>query len=176
VFCPKCHAEYQKGFSDCASCDIPLVTALPEPPDVERKDWAVVATYRDLGAAQVAHGLLEANDVPCLLADHEVIRLDWRLSTALRGIKLRVPYTDFDRAQELLAASPAPESDSRGDVTPEDLPGAACPSCASKEVVYVNLAQKWSLAFLLLGVPIFARRWGFRCQVCNHSWRVTPPV
>jgi hypothetical protein len=146
---------------------------LPRHAEISPEEWGVVATYRDLGEAQVARGFLEANELHCLLADHEIIRLDWRLSTALHGIKLRVRSADLQRARELLDADYQIESELRSDTAPEDLPGIACSRCASKEVTFLNLAQKWSLAFLLLGVPFFGRRWGFKCRACNYSWRAS---
>jgi len=30
MFCPKCKAEYRKGFNRCSDCDIELVSSLPE--------------------------------------------------------------------------------------------------------------------------------------------------
>ncbi len=34
MFCPQCQAEYRQGFTRCADCDVDLVHALPEVPDV----------------------------------------------------------------------------------------------------------------------------------------------
>ena len=29
-WCPKCKAEYREGFTECSTCQVPLVDTLPE--------------------------------------------------------------------------------------------------------------------------------------------------
>ena len=33
MFCPQCKAEYKPGFTHCATCDVDLVSALPQEPE-----------------------------------------------------------------------------------------------------------------------------------------------
>jgi Putative prokaryotic signal transducing protein len=40
MICPKCHAEYQPGFTRCADCDVALVTTLPEAAPRQRRHAA----------------------------------------------------------------------------------------------------------------------------------------
>jgi hypothetical protein len=72
-----------------------------------------VRTFRDLPAAMVAKSVLEAAEIPCFLADANTIRIDWLLSNAIGGIKLRVREDDAAEANEILNQEmpEAPEPD-----------------------------------------------------------------
>ena len=42
-WCPKCKAEYREGFTECATCHVPLVDELPDEQDMEQMPDAVQA-------------------------------------------------------------------------------------------------------------------------------------
>lgn len=133
------------------------------------EDWVTVATYRDLGAAEIARVTLEAAGLTCFLADAEVIRLDWALSTALGGIKLRVPAVLSERALEILRQTAPPQHlvlvKGRGEEQEE-----RCPRCASFSVKRLDSGRRLVLAALLLGLPLVFRWRRNQCGACGHRW------
>ena len=44
MFCPECRSEYRPGFTECASCRIPLVETL-EADAVSAESWTVLAEH-----------------------------------------------------------------------------------------------------------------------------------
>jgi hypothetical protein len=118
----------------------------------------------------MARVTLDAEGIRCYLADAEVIRLDWTLSMALGGIKLRVPAADRERAlarlhrtstSQVLALvdSPAADDDAR------------CPACGAAAVQFVDHGRRLSLVATLLGLPLLLRLRASRCATCGHRWR-----
>jgi hypothetical protein len=98
MVCPKCHAEYQPGFTRCSDCDVALVAALPEaasrhrtrasgqPPSAEpgeraprlgrsadMRDLVTVLASGDPGLIAVAKSILDSAQIPWL-AEGEVIQ------------------------------------------------------------------------------------------------------
>jgi len=74
--------------------------------DLLREDieWVTVASFDTLPDAAIARGRLEAEGIPCQLADAHLVQADWLYSIAVGGIRLRVPAAAAGRARELLAA------------------------------------------------------------------------
>ena len=58
--------------------------------------------YQD--EAALARALLEAEGIPCYLANENTLRINWMSSNLLGGLKLMVPRTFLDQAREVLAA------------------------------------------------------------------------
>lgn len=132
------------------------------------EDWVTVASFRDLAEAEMARVTVDAEGIRCYLADAEVIRLDWTLSMALGGIKLRVPAADRERALERLhRTSTAQELRLVGDDTSEE----SCPACGGTAVTVEERGRRFSLVATLLGLPLLFRATATRCGACGHRWR-----
>ena len=149
-------------------------TRSPLPSELNRldyeRDWVTVATFRDLAEATMARVTLDAEGIRCYLADAEVIRLDWTLSMALGGIKLRVRGADRERAlarlhrtstSQVLELVESPSSDD----------DARCPECGATAVQWLDRGRKLSLVATLLGLPLLLRLRASRCSACGHRWR-----
>lgn len=52
-WCPKCKAEYREGFTECATCHVPLVDELPEEQDMENAPDAVQAEQKPEDAVRL---------------------------------------------------------------------------------------------------------------------------
>jgi hypothetical protein len=58
--------------------------------------------YMTLPEALLARSILESAGIECFLGDQNIIRMDWFLSNALGGVKLRVREEDVAEADALL--------------------------------------------------------------------------
>lgn len=61
-----------------------------------------IATFDFLTDARIAMGRLQAEGIPCVLADENLVQTDWLYSIAVGGIKLQVAPEDVARALEVL--------------------------------------------------------------------------
>jgi len=144
----------------------------PQPaPTVAFEERVVVATFTYPWEAELARSLLVSEGVAAVLADANLVRLDWFVAQAVGGVKVLVVPEEAERAAEVLAARESlPEI---GLATEEDAPGEPlCPGCGSSNLAF----ERWSRAgfvgsLLLFGfpVPIPHPRW--RCSRCQAVWR-----
>lgn len=103
MFCPICKAEYREGFSRCADCDVDLVPELePEQEEIpEYVDWVKITTFTTRYEADLAQGLLEANDIEAVTFSDDCGSVDPGLTYGL-GIRLMVREEDVESAKEVL--------------------------------------------------------------------------
>ena len=136
----------------------------------ETERYVTVETFTSPWEAQLARARLEAEGIESLVADEHVVRLDWAISNAVGGVKLKVREEDAERAAAALSGgSPLPEIYL---VTDEEAARRRCPSCNSDNLTY----ERWSrLAFfgpwLLLGFPLPVPRNRWSCRHCGSHWR-----
>jgi len=62
-----------------------------------------VATFDTIIEASICKGRLEAEGVPCWLADEHIVQTDMLASPAIGGIKLQVSEEWEEKAREVLA-------------------------------------------------------------------------
>jgi hypothetical protein len=151
------------------SLEPPLIE---DEPEFAYQPLVTVATYRDLSEGIVARAALESADIPCLLKDENMIRMDWGYSNFLGGLRLQVPEQDEVRAREVLS-SPRPASIDFAEATGFAQP--TCPKCSStvielKKPGRANLALLW-----FFGIPIPARskhpgKEVWHCLTCGTTW------
>ncbi|MBN1905921.1 MAG: DUF2007 domain-containing protein [Deltaproteobacteria bacterium] len=103
MFCPKCKAEYREGFLRCTDCDIDLVFELPpEPDDIpEYVDWINLISFPDKYEADLAQGLLEANDIEAVTTSDDCGSA-YPSMTYVQGIRLMVKKEELELAKEVL--------------------------------------------------------------------------
>jgi ribosomal protein L37AE/L43A len=139
-------------------------------PDWEVLNLQVVETFTNPWEAELARARLEGEGIVAVVVDLHVIGIDWMLSSAIGGVKLKVPVEDVERAKELLGKE-APLSELRL-VTAEDRNEPRCPACRSEDIY----RRIWSrhgffLGTIFLGfpLPILHRRW--TCRNCGAVWK-----
>jgi hypothetical protein len=101
-----------------------------------------------LSEAEIAKSILNSAGIECYLADDNIVRIDWFLSNAVGGVKLRVKEEDRDRGAELLNSEPL-ESFQVGGVGEYKL--SKCPICASSDISFRDI-NMW------------------RCFSCGNEW------
>ncbi|MEP7012859.1 MAG: DUF2007 domain-containing protein [Acidobacteriota bacterium] len=142
----------------------------PEGPDWEVQHLQIVETFANPWEAELARARLEGEGLHAVVADLHLIGMDWMLSSAIGGVKLKVPIEEVERAKELLGKQ-SPISELRL-VTAEDETQARCPSCRSEDLY----RQSWSREGFFLGAiflgfpfPVLRRRWV--CRNCGAVWK-----
>jgi Putative prokaryotic signal transducing protein len=136
--------------------------------DSER--YVTVETFTSPWEAQLARARLESEGIESLVADEHLVRMDWVISRAIGGVKLKVRACDAERAAEALRTSEAiPEIHL---VTEAEAACRRCPGCNSDNLTF----ERWSrLAFfgtwLLFGFPLPVPRNRWTCRHCGAVWR-----
>jgi len=65
-------------------------------------DLVTVATYGLPAQAAIARNALEAGGVESVVADAEIVAMDWLLAPAVGGVKVQVRASDAERAVALI--------------------------------------------------------------------------
>ncbi len=123
-----------------------------------------IAAYRDTYEAYLVKGQLEGEGIPAIVADENLVSINWMYSYAIGGVKVKVPENVIDRAQEILASYQNEEN-----IT-EKRDMDICPKCSASSIS-ANRYSLWSLIptlFFLL--PIFFRRKKWICDSCGLKW------
>src|SRR4051812_4874572 len=127
--------------------------------------WVLLGKYIPL-EAQLIQAKLEAEGIPCNLADQNMAQM----YSALIGIDVRLEVLDHDleRARAILEAARATRATDAEDepYLDEDW---RCSKCRSRNVGYVPLGNLlFGLSLLMLGLPlVFIKRYK-RCKDCGH--------
>lgn len=147
--------------------DLPEPETPPQISQVEKRDLVMLRRFRDIPEALLAKGKLEAMGVECVLADENMVRMDWFLSNLLGGVKLLVDAEDFTQASNLLN-EPMPEELNVDGVGSYIQP--RCPQCGSLDVIFGELDKKVGYTTAWLGVPIPLSSDNWHCRACEHHW------
>src|SRR5437588_119286 len=136
--------------------------------ELEYRQLATIRQFRDLPEALLAQGTLQSAGIECVLADDNMVRMDWFISNLLGGIKLQVAPEDAEAAlailnQPRLATIPV---EGLGEL---EMP--RCPKCGSLDVAFQPLNEKVAYTSAWLGVPMPVHRKGWRWAACRHQWR-----
>ena len=133
-----------------------------------------IATFPDLTSADIARSALEAEGIPAEVPDAHLAGLDWRLGTALGGVRLQVPPEHAEAAAAVLARHAV--------VDPEQVPSEpdsdeGCPSCKSIRIVSDRYRKVMVLSILffpllLIAIPLWLMSYGrYRCSECGFIWK-----
>jgi hypothetical protein len=145
-----------------------------EQPETEKAlEPVLLRRYRDLPEATIAKSVLESAGIECLLADDNLVRLDWFYSNLIGGVKLWVHRRDLQSAQNVLEQSVPEKFEVEGFGEYEQ---PRCPRCNSLDVSLDGLNKPASYLSLLIQVPIPIVDHGWKCQACGHMWDDTGPT
>jgi len=151
-----------------------LAIAIAMPPAVDGYEFTPMVTvraFRDLPEALLAKASLESAGIEAVLADDNMVRMDWFYSNLLGGIKLKVNPGDAGAANEILQL-PIPEEIEIGEAEAYQQP--RCPRCQSIDVSYRELNKPVSFGTAYLGVPIPVHVKDWNCHACHHHWKDEP--
>lgn len=146
-----------------------LTVELGEDPgwdEFELREMVTVRQFRDLPEALLARDSLVSAGIEAELADDNMVRMDWFISNALGGVKLKVKAEDVALAQEILD-QPIPENFEVDGVGDYQQPH--CPKCQSLDVNFQESSPAaYVTAFLKVPLPLHRHAW--HCRSCGAEW------
>ncbi len=156
----------------------------------ETRQLALVASFLHPLDAHVARGVLEAADIPTLLADEQMVTLNYFWSVGLRGVKLLVTEENAAEALEILGGQP----ETAEFMGVEEEGKLQCPLCQSYNTRYETYNLPLAYLVSLLGFfphwiskiffwlllplsPLLIPKRAWTCGSCGNSWKaVREPV
>jgi len=140
---------------------------LPELPT--RPALVTFEHFRDVPEALLAKGKLESAGIDCILADGNLVRMDWLLSNAIGGIRLQVREDDLEDARTILEEPIPPEFNE--DELGEAFAQPRCPRCYSLDIGFEKINRFWTYSlWLILSFPIPVRKNNWKCYTCGIEW------
>ena len=122
-----------------------------------------VASFPEAIEAHIYRSRLEAEGIPCVTADENIVSNQPWHTIAYGGVKLRVRQTDEDRAREII-------QEIRGRLNADDT--ELCPACHSNKIKVkrnVNILKQ-VVSVLFMGTPVSRKA---VCVNCGHTWQLT---
>jgi len=121
-----------------------------------------VASFPEAIEAHIYRNRLEAEGIPCVLADENIVSNQPWHTIAYGGVKLRVRHTDEAYAQKII-------QEIRGKLNTEAI--EFCPVCHSDNIKTkrnVNILKQL-VSVLLIGTPVVRKA---VCSNCGHTWQL----
>jgi hypothetical protein len=135
----------------------------------EIEPWVTIARRTTAPEAHIVRARLESEGIPALVADEHLVTANWFLSNAIGGVRIQVPQSYIEHANEILKELEAGEYT----LSDDDETSLRCPHCDSDKVVPHIRSSKISLLalfFFLLPLPFNSKT--YKCQACGHVWKV----
>ena len=125
--------------------------------------------FRDIPEALLAKGMLESAGIKCVLADGNLVRMDWLLSNAIGGVRLQVDKQELEAARAILDEPIPPELVEEELGEPYAQP--RCPRCYSLDIGFEKIDRFWTYGlWLLLSFPIPIGKNSWKCYTCGAEW------
>jgi hypothetical protein len=84
--------------------------------------WVTISQYSLPYEAHLDRARLESEGITAVIADEHTISMQWMLSDALGGVRLRVQDEDLARAEEILAEDRSDLVDEQCATAPSEVP------------------------------------------------------
>ena len=113
---------------------------------------------------------LEHEGIECFINDEHLVSVNWLLSNAVGGVRLKVKREDAERAAEVIGEG---EGGGEGEAA---VAGEAdeirCEKCGSEDVFFEKFSRRVAIfSWLLMGFPIPYFKGGWGCNSCGQRWR-----
>ena len=118
----------------------------------------------------MAKARLDFEGIPCWVASDYHINLQWTISLALGGVKLKVLQFDYEDARKILNTDCSKELAQVGFPNGED--SDRCNKCGSHNLSFVNWTRKAAALSLLTGLPLIFFRKRIKCLDCGSKMKM----
>lgn len=128
-------------------------------------DWVIVDSFVDVIHADIVRGRLEAEGIPAILGNRNLVSVDWFYAQATGGVQVLVPSEHVDEARKIIAEIDAGKFSG---ISAAFAQGDRCKNCGTTLVR--KTPASWMLAFFsvhLLALPLPFRKHVFYCPNCK---------
>lgn len=125
-----------------------------------------LTTFYDAMEAEIVRGRLEANNIPCFIADGNFLAAVPIYNQATGGVKIKIFARDLDKCREILAEKVEIDDDDQLYI---------CPRCSSSDVFYGPSSVKKNWFYLLLSLltisypAVIYKTW--HCKACGNKFQ-----
>ena len=128
-------------------------------------------SYYDPMLAHIVRSRLEANGIPCFLADENIIGANPLYNNAVGGIKLKVFEKDVERCREILAQEGDLHEEDHVEIDGETDTYVICPFCASTNVSHIDDKENTGFLNSLSNlVNPFHEQKNWHCNNCQQDF------
>lgn len=128
-------------------------------------------SYYDPMLAHIIRTRLEANGIPCFIADDNTIGANPLYNQAVGGIKLKVFEKDMERCREILASDGDLKEQDHVEVDDETNTYIVCPYCGSTNVgTIAGKTDEGLLDSLINLVNPFQSQKNWHCNTCQNNF------
>ena len=134
-------------------------------------DLVTIETFTSPWDAHIARGLLESEGIASFVFDEHYVGMEWPMSQALGGVKLKVPVSDVERARVVLREL----KEGRYEAALDEelaLERPTCQRCGSIELELFRSGASRLLTFIagfLTSTPFPPPISGQRSRKCGHD-------
>lgn len=128
-------------------------------------------SYYDPMLAHIVRTRLEANGVPCFVADENTIGANPLYNQAVGGVKLKVFEKDLEKCHEILASDGDLKEQDHVELDDETNTYVVCPYCGSTNIGNIAGKEDEGLLDSLLNLvnPFHASK-NWHCNTCQHNF------
>ena len=127
--------------------------------------------YYDPMLAHIVRTRLEANGIPCFIADETIAGTNPVFNGAVGGVKLKIFERDLEKCKEVLASEGDLHERDHFEVDNETNGYVVCPFCASTNVGHVNDNEniEFLSSFMNLVNPFYNQK-SWHCFNCRQNF------
>lgn len=148
---------------------IPELNNTEELDIIEKIDpWVTVDQFISPQEAHILAGRFESEGIPVVLGNEHIISVNWFLSNAIGGVRVRVPQSYVKQANIIIS-----EDKSGKYEIPDEKEVILCSKCGSNKIV--RYKRSWNIAVLILyffNLPVPFSLEKYKCKVCGNVFKI----
>jgi len=128
-------------------------------------------SYYDPMLAHIIRSRLEANGIPCFIADENIVMGNPIYNQAMGGVKLKVFEKDVERCREILASEGDLHESDHFEIDDENNTYVVCPFCASTNVSNITEGKDDGLLSTIMNLanPFHSQK-NWHCHNCQQDF------
>jgi len=128
-------------------------------------------SYYDPMLAHIVRTRLEANGIPCFIADENMVGANPIFNQAVGGVKLKIFERDLEKCREILASEGDLHERDHFEIDNETHTYVVCPFCGSTNVgnITEDDGNEFMSSFMNLVNPFYSQK-NWHCFNCQQSF------